>query len=146
MKADLFEVGGVFTVTCYDAQGAVKWVEENHNTVVNVGKQHILDVVFASGSQVATWYLGLSSDSTAITATYSLAGEVGTRQSTAFTRTNQTVDSTEESFTGIDATVRKTFVVSASSGGTLVAVSDLSTARTLVNTDVLKVTYSISAT
>ena len=135
---------GQFHFECYDADGNLKWMDDTKNTVLTVGKNHILDVVFASGTQVTTWHVGLTNDNTAITAGYTLTGEVGTRQATTFTRTSQTVASDQESFTSITDTVRKAFVVTASSAGTVVAVSDLSTPRTLTSSDVLKVTYSIS--
>ena len=33
------QAGGVFTVQCFDKEGNLKWTEENHNLVVNVGLQ-----------------------------------------------------------------------------------------------------------
>jgi len=143
---DFLRKGGTFNIECYDEKGNLKWTDESKNVVLRTGgKQHALDVLFASGTQVTTWHLGVSNDATALDQDYSLAGEVGTRQATTFTRTDETVDSDQESFTGITDTVRKAFVVSAASGGSVFAISDLSTARVLTSGDTLKVTYSISA-
>lgn len=138
--------GGTFHLECYDKDGNLKWEDEAKNTVLRVGKQKALDILFdAVTTKITTWHLGVSNDSGALSQDYVLAGEIGTRQATLFTRTGETVDSDQESFTGITDTVRKAFVVSAASMGTVFAVSDLSTPRTLVATDTLKVTYSISA-
>lgn len=142
---EFLQKGGTFHLECYSEDGQLKWKDEAKNTVLRVGKQLALDILFGATAKVTTWHLGLSNDNTALTQDYTLDGEVGTRQATSFTRTGETVDSDQESFTGITDTVRKAFVVSASSMGTVFAISDLSTPRTLVSTDTLKVTYSISA-
>lgn len=143
---DFLMKGGTFNLECYDKDGNLKWTDECKNLVINVGKNLALDILFdAVTSKVTTWHLLVSNDSTAITATYSLTGEVGTRQATTFSRASQTVTSDQESFTSITDTVRKAGLITASSSGTLFAISDLSTPRTLVSSDTLKVTYSISA-
>ena len=37
MSIEKVKAGGAFTVQCFDAEGNLKWTEENHNLVVNVG-------------------------------------------------------------------------------------------------------------
>lgn len=144
---DFLAKGGSFHLECFDGEtGELKWVDDCKNTVLNVGRNLALDILFdGSTAKITTWHLGVSNDSTSVTANYSLSGEVGTRQATTWSRTSQTVTSQEKSFTGITDTVRKAFVVTQASGGTVFAVSDLSTPRTLVSTDILKITYSITA-
>jgi hypothetical protein len=51
--------GGVYTVECRDAQGNLKWSEEMHNLVVNVGLKDMNDKYFAGSAYTAAWYLGL---------------------------------------------------------------------------------------
>jgi hypothetical protein len=51
--------GGVYTVDCYDAQGNLKWSEEMHNLVVNVGLKDMNDKYFTGSAYTAAWYLGL---------------------------------------------------------------------------------------
>jgi hypothetical protein len=53
--------GGVFKVTCFDADGRLKWEDKFHNLVVNQGLQYLNDVFFKSLSTTytAAWYLGL---------------------------------------------------------------------------------------
>jgi hypothetical protein len=51
--------GGVFTVTCFDANGNLKWEEAFHNLVVNVGLADLNDKYFLGSGYTAAWYLGL---------------------------------------------------------------------------------------
>jgi hypothetical protein len=51
--------GGVFTVTCFDKDGKLKWEEQFHNLVVNQGLQDLNTQYFKGSSWTPTWYLGL---------------------------------------------------------------------------------------
>ena len=51
--------GGVFTVTCHDKDGNLKWEAESHNLVVNVGLKDMNDKYFTGSSYTAAWYIGL---------------------------------------------------------------------------------------
>lgn len=51
--------GGVFFFECYDKDGNLKWTENSHNLVVNVGLKDMNDKYFSGSSYTATWYLGL---------------------------------------------------------------------------------------
>ena len=53
------KAGGVFTVQCFDKDGNLKWTEENHNLVVNVGLKDMNDKYFTGSSYTAAWYIGL---------------------------------------------------------------------------------------
>ena len=74
---DTLKVGGYFTVECRDKNGKLKWIDRTHNTVVNVGLQHLLDVLFASGSQVATWYAGLTDGTPTVSGADTMASHDG---------------------------------------------------------------------
>lgn len=63
MHKNTMKIGGVFRFICLDKNGYIKWIDETHNLVTNGGLQHALDVLFASGTQVATWYVGLTDGS-----------------------------------------------------------------------------------
>ena len=56
---DNLKGGGVFTVTCYDKDGNLKWKASSHNLVVNVGLKDMNDKYFSGSSYTAAWYLGL---------------------------------------------------------------------------------------
>lgn len=51
--------GGVFHIKCYDKDGNLKWESENHNLVVNVGLQDMVQKYFTGSSYTAAWYIGL---------------------------------------------------------------------------------------
>lgn len=51
--------GGVFKVTCYGADGQLKWEDEFHNLVVNEGLQDLNNKYFKGSNYTAAWYLGL---------------------------------------------------------------------------------------
>jgi hypothetical protein len=52
-------LGGVFTVTCFDKDGNLKWEDSFHNLVVNEGLQDLNDKYFNGITYSAAWYLGL---------------------------------------------------------------------------------------
>ena len=59
MSLEKVKAGGVFTVQCFDSEGNLKWAEEKHNLVVNVGLKDMNDKYFSGSSYTAAWYLGL---------------------------------------------------------------------------------------
>ena len=56
---DQVDAGGVYAIECYDSEGNLKWREETHNLVVNVGLQDMNTQYFKGSSYVAAWYIGL---------------------------------------------------------------------------------------
>lgn len=59
MLANKLKGGGVFTATCYDKDGNVKWEAKSPNLVVNVGLADMNDKYFSGSAYTATWYIGL---------------------------------------------------------------------------------------
>lgn len=59
MFKEKLKAGGFFTVQCFDKDGKLKWTEENHNLVVNVGLQDMNTKYFTGSSYTAAWYIGL---------------------------------------------------------------------------------------
>ena len=51
--------GGVFTIECRGADGALKWSAESKNLVVNAGLKDMNDKYFLGSGYTATWFLGL---------------------------------------------------------------------------------------
>jgi hypothetical protein len=121
------KLGGVFTAECYDKHGRKKWEDKFHNVVVNVGVQHTLDVLFAGGTQVNPWYMGLLATtdilSTHTSTDISEATECSDAQRPTFVdgRTANTVDnSSGKSTFNIDAdgtTVEGAFLISSEDFG-----------------------------
>lgn len=72
---ELSGFGGVFTVTCFDANGNLKWEDKFHNLVVNVGLADLNDKYFTGSGYTAAWYLGLVNGGT--TPTYAAGDTLG---------------------------------------------------------------------
>jgi hypothetical protein len=53
------QAGGVFRIQCRDCEGNVKWEEQSHNLVVNVGLQDMNAKYFSGSAYTATWFIGL---------------------------------------------------------------------------------------
>lgn len=154
---------GVYTLTCLDANGNVKWQEVINNTVVTVGKANLLNVYFASGTQTTTWYLGLIDG--AVAPTYSVTDQMSshtgwtenttysnaTRPTATFTTTATSSISTAATAFNINgtATIAGAFMVNQNTKGgttgTLYSAGNFSAGnRSVLNGDTLNVTYTAS--
>lgn len=152
--------GPYFTyhVECVGADGTVKWVEEYKNLVTTVGKTDIIDKYFKGSAYTAAWYLGLKGTGTAVIgdtlASHGAWSEVnpytGNRPAITFGTTSggsNTATAVSYAITGT-ATVAGAFVASANTGtsGTLYSAGDFAVSRSVVATDTLNVTLTVSAT
>jgi len=161
--------GGVFKITCFDANGNLKWEEQFHNLVVNVGLQDLNTKYFTGSGYTAAWFLGLVDGGT--TPTYA-AGDTlashagwteltpgttysGNRKSVTFgsaslgdpsTITNSASPSVFNIIAS--ATVAGAFLTSASSGtsGILFSEGNFTGGNKIVaNGDTVNVTYTFNA-
>lgn len=159
---DGLRLGGIFTVTCHDKTGKTKWEEKFHNTVVNDGINHVLDILFSGSTQVNPWYLGLTDGTPTVAATDTMASHAGwsevvayseaTRQEFVDVRSSQSVSNSASpasySVNG-PATVGGVFLSSdnAKSGtaGTLLSAEAFTGGdRTVADGDTVKVTYTFT--
>ena len=157
---------GKFTMTCLDSQGAIKWVAEENNLVVNVGLQYMCGVALTTTTQEVQWYVGLygagASNAPATTDTLALhpgwteiTPYSGTRPPAIFapaTDANPSVATTAISpasyVMNATATVGGAFLCNVSSGtsGILFSAADFSSPgdRVVASGDTLIVTYALS--
>ena len=157
---------GHFKAECYDADGNLKWVAENHNLVVNVGLQYMAGSALTGTAAGSSWYIGLygaaSSNNPAAgdtLATHAGWTEItpysGNRPAATFaaaTNANPSVvtnSASKASYTiNATATVGGAFLCSVSSGtsGTLFSAADFQSPgdRSVVSGDILSVTYTFS--
>jgi len=159
--------GGVFTITCRDKDGNLKWEESSPNLVVNVGLQDMNAKYFVGSAYTATWFLGLvtgPSSGTTFAAGDTLASHAGwtedanyagSRKACTF-GTATTADPSvitnslnTASFTmNATTTIAGAFLCSVASGtsGILFSASDFQSPgdRSVVNADVLVVTYTFN--
>ena len=160
--------GGVYKVQCVGADGQVKWEEDMHNLVVNVGLQDMVSTYLDGGTQITTWYLGLITgpgSGTTIAAGDTLLTHAGWTEFTNYTGTRKAAvfgtatladpsvlsnSASPASFaiTGAGGTVAGAFLASATSGttGILFSASDFQSPgdRVVVSGDTLNVTYTFS--
>jgi hypothetical protein len=168
MLTNTAKAGGVYKITCHDADGNFKWEETTHNLVVNEGLQTMNAVYFTSGTQVTTWYLGLITGpgaSTTIAAGDTLASHAGWTEFTNYSGNRKAVSFTTPttadpsvatnsgtpasySITSSGGTVAGAFLCSAATGtsGVLFSASDFQSPgdRVVVSGDTLNVTYTFS--
>lgn len=156
-------VGGVFKFELIrDGKKIDEW--ETHNIVTNEGLDHTLDVTVANAAQVTTWYVGIfkgnyTPDGTETGATVATDSTEATEYVAATrpayvpgTVATQSVDNTasKASFT-INATVTiyGAFLSGDSAkngiGSKCLCIARFPGQRDLLNTDVLNVTYTLSA-
>jgi len=156
--------GGIFTITCVDKDGNIKWVEKTKNKVVNVALEHILDLVFSLNSETvnANYYVGLIDSSPVIAATDTLSSHSGWNESTPYSETSRheyiearsslTVSnsSTKAEFTiNSSATIGGVFITSDSLGtsGLLFSAAPFGTGDKDVNTgDTIFAVYEFTST
>ena len=159
--------GGVFTVTCYDKDGNLKWEESNHNLVVNEGLADMNDKYFSGSTYTAAWYIGLVTGPGAgntYAAADTLASHAGWTENTDYSGDrkaatfgsatvadpsviNNSGSVAQFSMTGT-ATIAGAFLASVDTGtsGILFSVSNFQSPgdRAVVNGDTLNFTYEFS--
>jgi hypothetical protein len=169
MSIEKVKAGGVFTVQCFDSEGNLKWSEENHNLVVNVGLKDMNDKYFTGSAYTAGWFIGLygAGASNNPAAGDTMASHAGWTEVTDYTEATRpaatfaaatTADpsvitnSASVAVFSIDdtVTVGGAFLTSNSTKGgttgTLFSASDFASPgdRAVVSGDVINVTYTFS--
>lgn len=157
------KLGGVFHFEQYrDGVKIDEW--DSENIVVNEGLNHILDVVLHASTQAATWYVGLFEGNYTPVATDTAANiTANSTECTAYDETNRVtwVEAAASSQSITNSANKATFTINATktiygaflisdntksgTSGTLLAASKFAASRSVVATDVLLVTYTISA-
>lgn len=161
-------LGGVFEVTCYDADGNLKWEDKFHNLVVNTGLQDLNTKYFKGSAYTAAWYLGLITgpgSGTTFVAGDTLASHAGWTEFTNYSGTRKAVtfdtattadpsvidnsgSPSQFTITGIGGTVAGAFLCTVASGtsGTLFSEGDFTGGDKIVASgDTVNVTYTFNA-
>jgi len=166
---DMVQGGGVFTVTCHNADGSLKWEDDFHNLVPSQGLQYMSASFFNAVGYTTALYFGLITgpgSGTTFSASDTLASHgatgsggwtespyVGSRKAITFgtpsTATPSQTIGTSAVFTVTFATtIAGAFVTNASSGtsGKLFAEGDFSADKSVTVGDTLAVTYTFNLT
>jgi hypothetical protein len=163
------EATGVYKIECHDAQGNLKWSAESKNLVVNGGLQDMNAKYFTGSAYTATWFLGLygAGASNTPAAADTMSSHAGWTENTGYsnatrptctfgtpTTANPSVATNSASPASFNinatSTVGGAFLVSNSTKGgttgTLYSAADFGSPgdRSVVNSDVLTVTYTLS--
>lgn len=160
---------GVFEVVCTDKDGNFKWKDKFSNGVADVGINKLLDVFFGATVKFATWYMGLidSGSFTGLSAGDTLASHAGWTEATGYTvaagaTQRGTWTPAAASGKAVSNTVAVAFTMTggatikgfhlcsdqlkATTTGTIWATALFATGDQVVaNSDILNVTYTISA-
>lgn len=165
--ADGINVRTKWTTECYGADGTLKWIEQDRpNVCTTEGINHMLDVEFHGVAAKGTWYVALfeSNSTPAITDTYDLWADSLVTESTAYTSATRveyneaaasakvmTNTANKASFTINDTkTLYGAALVSNSTkshhaaGDFVFCSSTFASPRAVVDTDVLRVTITIT--
>lgn len=109
------EATGVYTATCYDAQGNLKWTDTYSNLVTTVGKNDLLDKYLAGSAYTAAWYLGLISltSYTAVAVTDTMASHAGWVEDVGYSNSTRVAPSFGSASAGSKATTATAFNINA---------------------------------
>lgn len=155
-------IAQLYKVECFDSEGNLKWKDGFENLVVTVGRNHYLDATLVSGSASPAWYVGLK-NATAAVAGDTMASKGFTELTPyseanrpAFTPSAPAAGSTDNSANKAEfsinasATIGGAFLVNNNTkGGTagiLLGAGEFSTARAVVDGDILRVTVTCTIT
>lgn len=78
------KVSGRWGIVCRDKHGRIKWTDYIDNLVTNGGKNYLLDVGLSAGTQISTWYVGLTDGTPTTDATDSMSSHAGWVEVTAY--------------------------------------------------------------
>lgn len=157
------EIGGRFHID-HVRDGKVIGTEDVTNLVVNEGLDHVLNTVFHSGTQVATWFLGLFEGNYTPVATVGAATiAAAATETTAYTETQRqeynegaasgqsiTNSANKATFTmNATKTIYGAFLASnatkSSTSGVLFSAARFATPKQVVTDDQLLLTYTFNA-
>jgi hypothetical protein len=157
---DSVDAKGAFKVTCWTADGTVRWEDDLSNLVVTVGKNDLLNQYFRGSAYTASFFVGLKVAGS-INATDTMSSKSWTEITDysnatrpAFTAAVPSAGSTNNSASPAVFNINGTTTVGGcfittnntkgGTTGTLFAATDFAAARSVLNGDTLTVTYTIS--
>lgn len=109
------EATGVYTATCYDAQGNLKWSDTYSNLVTTVGKNDFLDKYLSGSAYTAAWYLGLISltSYTGVAVGDTMASHAGWVEDVGYSNSTRVAPSFGAASAGSKATTATAFNINA---------------------------------
>jgi len=167
---DKFGLEGVYTATCYDANGVEKWSDTIYNLTTNVGRQNLLNSYFANtgGGAIVMGLMGTGSPAyTDTQASHSGWLEVGNANAPTYSGTRKTPSFSAATSANPSVLVTSAAVVFSMTGsgtvagafinvggstaidnttGVLFSAGDFTAgSKTVTSGDTINVTYTLSA-
>ena len=153
----------LYTFTCKDKDGNIKWTDQGYNALLDEGESQILDIIFRGASAPTYFYLGLGASSTpaetdGLTDITEITGSGYSRYQVNRNNTDfptlgldsgdYQVESATFSFNATGSWTAATYlfltdIASGTTGGSLWAFVALSTTRTLTSGDQLDVSLNV---
>jgi len=161
------KIGGQWQAECY-RNGELIWTEKIHNVWTNEGLDSLLDVYFHASTQLTTWYCLIFESDTTPDSSTTYATPVFT-ESTAYDEANRPeyVEAASSSRSITNSANKATFTMNATKtiygaalvaggtdadtkgdaagGGTLAVAGKFDTSRSVLDDDVINLTYTVSA-
>lgn len=157
-------LAGKFKVEIFDKDGKLKYTEDFHNDITNVGKNSILGVQFHADTQITAWYTGIVDNAafSAFAAGNTMSSHSGWAEFTTYSQSTRVqwspgsassqsiTNGTPMTFdiTG-SGTLKGIFIVSESTKGgttgTLWSTAAFTSTVPVTSGDQLKVTYTVNA-
>jgi len=164
MEKHTIQLENHYLIECYGPDGRLKWTEEIHNLITNVGLDDVLNQYLKGSAYTAAFYVGLTSGTPTVAATDTMGSHVGWTEVTAYTEaarptltlgavSGQSVDNSASKATfsiNATATVGGAFLVTDNTKGgtlgTLYGVGAFSGGdKSVANGDTLNVTVTCTA-
>lgn len=139
------------------------WVEEGQNLITTAGRNYLANVALDATTQITSWYIGLYSDSPAYTASAAhTITNLSTNEFTNYTGDRKLYDPTAATTGSITAVANTSdfdiagsgdlqgvFVYSiqakaTQTGGTVFAIKDFASVRTVDSSTLLEITYLLT--
>ena len=83
LRADV-GIKGRWSIVCRDKHGNVKWTDVIENLVTTAGLNHLLDVALSGGTQITSWFVGLTDGTPTAAAGDTMSSHSGWTEVTAY--------------------------------------------------------------
>jgi hypothetical protein len=116
MPRERFVLGGIFTLTCHDANGRQLWIAKAPNLITTEGINYLLDIMFPGGAGTsATLYVGMTDGTPTPAAGDTMSSHAGWAEVTAYSESvRQTYTDVRSSQTVSNTASKATYSMNAS--------------------------------
>lgn len=157
------QIGGFLDFVCRNPDGSVAWTARAKNGITNVGLNHALDRVFNNAAAVTPWYIGLIASGATLAAADTMGSHAGWTENESYDEAARVeyVEAAASSQSTTNAASVAVFTINATTTiygafltssntkggttGTLWATGAFTSPQSMVDNQVLEVTYTCGA-